>query len=475
MSDLSIFSETRGNSGNLPPHAIEMEMAVLGAMMIDREAVYKGMNILNDEVFYAKKHKLIFQTIRKLFSENEAIDHLTVFNELKRIDKAEEAGGAAYLIELTQNLDTAANFEYYARVVLERSILRELISTSNKISSDAHNAKDDALTILDRAERCIFEITERHIKKSYVDLRKAVNDAMEYIDSIHSKDFLKEFAVPTGYYDMDNLLGGFQNSDMIILAARPSMGKTAFALNLARNAADHVPVALFSLEMNTQQLVLRLLSAEAQVESQGVRTGKLPPNKSQKLARGAAKLVEIPMYIDDTPALSVLEITAKARRLKNEQKIGFIVIDYLQLMQSHERMDSREREISHISRSLKALAKELNLPILALAQLNRAVESRQDKKPQLSDLRESGSIEQDADVVMFIHRPEYYGMKVDKDGTSLENVAEIIVAKHRNGPTGDVKLTFRKDFGRFESAELQRRYDELPQSTNMPPEEDFPI
>lgn len=457
------------------PSAEEIEMAVLGAMMIDKETVYKGMHILNEEVFYSGKHRNIFIAIRNLFKLNEGIDHFTVFSELKRLGKDEDSGGASYLIELTQNIDSPANFEYYARIVLEKSILRELISVSHEIAAEAYTSKQDALSILSAAERKIFEITEKHIKKTYVDLKTAVNEAMDYLDSIHSKDFLSQVAVPTGYYDLDALLGGFQKSDMLILAARPSMGKTAFALNLARKAVEHVPTVVFSLEMSAQQLVLRLLCAEAELESHKVRTGKLPMNLTQKLARSASKLVEFPMYIDDTPALSILEITAKARRLKNEKNIGFIIIDYLQLMTSHERMDSREREISHISRSLKALAKELNIPIMALAQLNRAVESRQDKRPQLSDLRESGSIEQDADVVMFIHRPEYYGMKTDKDGNSLEGIAEIIVAKHRNGPTDDVKLVFLKDFGKFESSDLQRRYDELPQQTSTPPEEDFPI
>ncbi|MCU7517896.1 MAG: replicative DNA helicase, partial [Ignavibacteria bacterium] len=344
-----------------------------------------------------------------------------------------------------------------------------------EIAQSAYEGSEDAFDLLDRAERQIFEITEAHMKKSYSQMNKAVIEAMEYIELIHSKKH-QQFAVPTGFYQLDDMLGGFQKSDLIIIAARPSMGKTAFALSLARNAAvDHkVPVAIFSLEMATIQMVIRMICSEARLNAHLVRTGKLPNEEGPKLSRNIHKLSEAPIFIDDSPSQTILEIRAKCRRLKAEKKLGLIMIDYLQLMNASSKMESREREISHISRSLKALAKELNIPVIALAQLNRAVESRNDKRPMLSDLRESGSIEQDADVVMFIHRPEYYGMKQDADGNSLEGVAEIIVGKQRNGPTGDVRLKFFKDYARFENLELVRHIEEANQQPTTI-EEDYPI
>jgi replicative DNA helicase len=300
---------------------------------------------------------------------------------------------------------------------------------------------------------------------------RAVRDALEYIEAIHSKTNMK-FSVPTGFYELDDMLGGFQKSDFIIIAARPSMGKTAFALSLARNAAiDHkIPVGIFSLEMSTMQLIIRMLCAEGRLNAHLVRTGKLPSEDGMKLSKNAHKLIEAPVYVDDTPAQTVLEIRAKARRLKAEKNIGMIIIDYLQLMQGPSNAESREREISHISRSLKSLAKELNIPVVALAQMNRAVETRTDKRPQLSDLRESGSIEQDADVVVFLYRPEYYGIKTDQDGNSLEGVTEVIVGKQRNGPTGDVRLAFIKEYARFENLAHARQLEEY---SIVPTDEDI--
>jgi replicative DNA helicase len=300
---------------------------------------------------------------------------------------------------------------------------------------------------------------------------RAVRDALEYIEAIHSQSQQK-FSVPTGFYELDEILGGFQKSDLAIVAARPSMGKTAFALTLARNAAvDHeIPVGIFSLEMSTMQLIIRLLCAEGKLNAHLVRTGKLPHAEGVKLSKNAHKLIEAPIYVDDSPAQTVLEIRAKARRLKVEKNVGMIIIDYLQLMQGHAKAESREREISHISRSLKSLAKELNIPVIALSQLNRAVESRTDKRPQLSDLRESGSIEQDADVVIFLNRPEYYGIEKDANGESLEGVAEVIVGKQRNGPTGSVKLAFIKDYARFENLAKARQIEEY---ASLPEDEDI--
>lgn len=799
-----------------PPAAPEVEMAVLGAMMIEKEAVPKGIELLTPESFYMKEHRLIFEAMRVLFEANEPIDIVTLYEELKRNGQIEQAGGAQYLSKLTQNISSAANIEYHAKIVLEKHILRSLITASMEVAKSAYEGQEDAFDLLDEAERKIFQITEEHLKKSYSSMDKVVHDAMEYIEMIHSKK-QQQFSVPTGFYMLDDMLGGFQKSDLVIIAARPSMGKclgkgtpvlmydgsikavedvkagdklmgddskprnvlslargremmywvrqkhgmdyrvneshilslkrsrtegahingevlnievkdyllksekwksnykgykaaidfpyqdvpidpyllglwlgdgksdssriytqdkevvefldeyaenhgqhvsvynksgkcpaytvtggrsqaardnsfqaelhelgllnnkhipqiylsnnrsirlqllaglidsdgyvnkgdgdtveitskiellarqvkflcdslgcrtslepkkacisstgfegsywrvrfngnideipvrlarkqgkawtdtrnfqvtgitveqdkvddyygfeidgnhlfllgdctvthnTAFALSLARNAAiDHkVPVAIFSLEMATIQMVIRMICAEARVNAHLVRTGKLPMEDAHKLALKIHKLREAPIYIDDTPSQTILEIRAKTRRLKAEKKIGLIMIDYLQLMNASTKMESREREISHISRSLKALAKELNIPVIALAQLNRAVESRTDKRPMLSDLRESGSIEQDADVVMFIHRPEYYGMKVDADGNSLEGVSEIIVGKQRNGPTGDVRLKFFKDYARFENLELVRHIEEA--SVQPGKEEDFPI
>jgi len=444
-----------------PPAVPEIEAAVLGAMLIEKEAVSKALELLTSDSFYLKEHKLIFEAMVHLFQATEPIDTVTLYNELKKREKLEEAGGIVYISKLAQNISSAANIEYHAKIILEKEILRGLITTSHNIARDAYSGTEDAFDLLDQAERSIFEITEKHLKKSFQGMDKSVREALEYIEAIHSNSDNK-FAVPTGFYELDELLGGFQKSDLIIIAARPSMGKTALALTLARNAAiDHkVPVGLFSLEMSTMQLVIRMLCAEGRLNAHQVRTGKLPHEEGVKLSRNAHKLIEAPIYVDDTPSQSILEIRAKARRLKVEKNIGIIMIDYLQLMTGPAKAESREREISQISRSLKALAKELNIPVIALAQLNRAVESRNDKRPQLSDLRESGSIEQDADVVLFLNRPEIYGIMKDENGNSNEGVAEVIIGKQRNGPIGDVRLAFIKEYARFENLAHARQIEE---------------
>ncbi len=446
--------------GLKPPAVPEIEMSVLGAMMIEKEAVPKAMELLTHESFYIPSHRVIYEAMITLFNSQIPIDTVTLYEELKKSGKLEEAGGAVYLSKLSQNIASAANIEYHAKIVVEKQILRSLITTSHEIARTAYEGAEDAFDLLDTAERKIFEITEEHLTQSYTGMDRAVRNALEYIEAIHSKKN-QRFSVPTGFYKLDEMLGGFQKSDLIIIAARPSVGKTAFALNLARNAAvDHkVPIAIFSLEMATIQLVIRLLCAEGRLNAHLVRTGKLPHDEGIKLSRNAHKLIEAPIYIDDMPAQTILEIRAKTRRLKAEKNIGMIIIDYLQLMQGPPNVDSREREISHISGSLKALAKELDIPVIALAQLNRSVEARTDKTPQLSDLRESGSIEQDADVVMFLSRPEVHGMKTDKDGNSMEGVAEIIIGKQRNGPTGEVRLRFIKEYARFENEEQFRHVD----------------
>lgn len=454
-----------------PPAAPEIEASVLGAMMIEKEAVPKALELLKPESFYIKAHQLIFEAALSLFESGEPIDTVTLYEELKKREQIDDVGGAVYLSKLSQEISSAANIEYHAKIILEKQILRGLITSSHEIAKAAYEGTNDAFDILDQAERRIFEITESHLTQSYQGMDKAVRDALEYIEAIHSQSHQK-FSVPTGFYELDEILGGFQKSDLVIIAARPSMGKTALALSLARNAAveHNVPVGIFSLEMSTMQLIIRLLCAEGKLNAHLVRTGKLPTEEGVKLSRNAHKLIEAPIYVDDSPAQTVLEIRAKARRLKVEKNVGMIIIDYLQLMQGPSKSESREREISHISRSLKSLAKELNIPVIALAQLNRAVEARSDKKPQLADLRESGSIEQDADVVMFLTRPEYYGIMKDEDGNSLEGVAEVIIGKQRNGPTGTIQLAFIKEYARFENLAHARQIEEF---ASMPEDEDI--
>ncbi len=464
------------NGGNKPPAAVEVEESVLGAMLLEPEAVPKALEILRPEHFYDKKNSIIFDAMISLFEANEPIDTVSLFEELRKENKLNSVGGAAYISKLTQNISSAANIEYHARIVLEKWILRKLITSSVEIASEAYQANEDVFDILDSAETRIFQITEAGLRESYKSMDKAVKEAIEHIEAIHSKSISK-ISTPSGFFALDDMLGGFQKSDLIIVAARPSMGKTAFALSAARNAAvEHgVPIAIFSLEMSTNQLVTRLICAEARINAHSVRTGKFKAEDGPKISRTAHKLSKAPIYIDDTPAQTVLEIRAKARRLKAEKNIGLIIIDYLQLMSSSARMESREREISTISRSLKALAKELNIPVIALSQLNRAVESRSDKRPMLSDLRESGSIEQDADVVIFLNRPEVYQIMQDSEGNSTEGIAEVIVGKQRNGPVGEIKLLFVKEYARFENLELVHSPFQPSQEVESLNDEDMPI
>ncbi|MBL1212655.1 MAG: replicative DNA helicase [Ignavibacteriae bacterium] len=443
------------------PAAVEVEMAVLGAMILDNESVPKAFEVLKPEYFFDKKHRLIFEAMNSLYESNEPIDNVSLYEELRKdsnekINKVEESGGATYISKLSEDISSAANIDYHARVVLEKWILRQLINTAMDIAGSAYEGNRDVFDLLDEAESKIFTISEEGTKESFTSMEKAVKEALELIEAIHSKN-VSSFSVATGYFNLDDMLGGFQKSDLIIVAARPSMGKTAFALSVARNAAiDHgVPIAIFSLEMSTTQLATRLISAEARINAHSVRTGKFRAEEGAKISRTVHKLSKAPIYIDDSPGLTILELRSKARRLKTEKNLGLIIVDYLQLVTSSVRVESREREISIISRSLKALAKELNVPVVALSQLNRAVESRADKKPMLSDLRESGSIEQDADVVMFLYRPEVYGItQYPNDNMSTEGVAEVIVGKQRNGPTGEARLKFIKDYARFENLDL---------------------
>jgi replicative DNA helicase len=399
-----------------------------------------------------------------LFERSEPVDLITLTEELRRRGDLEKIGGEYYLTELTTKVSSAANIEYHAHIVLERALMRQLIHSSSEVINRAYSETEDALGLLDEAEQKIFDISEQRMKKSFVTMDNAIHKTMELLESIHGKhDGVT--GVPSGFGQLDEKTGGFQNSDLVIVAGRPSQGKTAFALSVARNAALHhtkpTSVGIFSLEMSTQQLVMRLMCAEARVDAHKVRTGRLPEDEWKKLSMSVGGLYKAKMFIDDTPGLALLELRAKARRLKVEHDIGLIIVDYLQLMQGPRNAQSREQEISAISRSLKSLAKELNIPVIALSQLNRSVESRNDKRPALSDLRESGAIEQDADVVIFVHRPEMFGF-TEQDGEATEGLAEIIIGKQRNGPTDTVKLQFIKQYARFENRETIRREMLLP-------------
>lgn len=443
--------------GRIPPQAVEIEMAVLGAMLIEKDAVSRAVEVLQPEDFYKPAHQKIFETITTLFDRSEPVDLITTVEELRRRGTLDTVGGPAYITELTQRVTTAANVEFHAHIILEKSLMRSLIGASADVSSRAFSETEDPLELLDEAESKIFQISERRMRKTFTPLKVAIYDALHVLESIHGKH-QGVTGVPTGFPDLDALTGGFQRSDLIIVAGRPSQGKTALALALARNAGLHhekkTAIGLFSLEMSKEQLVIRMLASEGRVNAHKLRTGKLPDEDWRQMSRAAGRLAEAKLFIDDTPALSILELRAKARRLKVEHGIGMIVVDYLQLVHGPRNAENREREISWISRSLKALAKELDIPVIALSQLNRSPETRADKRPLLSDLRESGAIEQDADLVMFVHRPEMFGLKEmkDDDGNilSTEGLAEIIIGKQRNGPTGTVRLYFHREYAGFE-------------------------
>jgi len=438
----------------LPPQDIEAEMAVLGAMFLESEAVGKAVEILDESSFYKTAHQKIFKTAVELYDHQEPIDVITMADALKKKGQLEEVGGNYYLIQLSEKVPSAANVEYYAKIVLEKSLLRRLITITTTITNRAYDHKGDIYALLDSVEKEIFVLSDRRLKKGFVSIYQTMHETFEKIESFHGKQG-GVTGVPSGFVELDSMTSGFQNSDLIIVAGRPSMGKTAFCLNVARNAAvEHgVAVGIFSLEMAAYQLAMRMLCSEARVDSHAVRTGKLPKEEWQKLSISVGILAEAPIYIDDTPAMNILEIKAKARRLKYEKNIGLLIIDYMQLVHGPAGSESRQQEISAISQALKALAKELNIPVIALSQLSRAVESRGgDRRPMLSDLRESGAIEQDADVVIFIYRPEVYGR------TEEEGIAEIIIGKQRSGPIGSVKLAFVKEYVLF--ANLTRIYDE---------------
>lgn len=460
-------------NGLVPPQSVDVERSILGAMMIDKTSVSKVIEIIGDRTledspFYREQHTHIYRAILSLDDISEPIDLLSVTNQLRQDGKLEMCGGSAYLVELTSEVITTANVEAHAKIVLEKHVAREIIRTCEEIKLRAFMGEEDTFDLLDQAEGALFRLSESKHRKSFQHMKGLAFEAVEQLEKIHGQA-TGITGVTSGLRDLDNLTSGWQKSDLIILAARPSQGKTALSLTFARNAAmmpekeKRTGVAYFSLEMGAMQLVLRLLCAEAKVDMQRARKGQLNDEEWRKISMAIGKLSEAPIFIDDTAAITPLEVRAKCRRLKSQENIGLVVIDYLQLMGSSRHMDSREREISTISRSLKALAKELNIPVIALSQLNRSVETRKAGRPMLSDLRESGAIEQDADIVMFIYRPETYGIETDENGYSTEGVAEIIVGKQRNGPIDDVKVAFVKQYARFEDSTANiPGFDEAP-------------
>ncbi len=447
----SSIADTLG--GRAIPWSNEAEQAVLGAMMLDQDAALRASELLDDSLFYRESHRRLFRAMRRLTEQRVVIDHITLRDELSRTGELEEAGGVGFLAELLDAVPTAANLEFHVRIVREKAILRQLIEASTAVIQQVYEGTTTASDLLDSAESRIFHISQTRQIEGFSRLKEMLWPTMERIELLH-KSGKRITGVPSGFLDLDELTSGFQKSELIIVAARPSMGKTAFCLNLAAHAAieGHTGVAVFSLEMSKEALVQRLLCAEGMVDAQRVRRGMLSDADFTRLARAAGVLSGCPIWIDDQPSLTLLEMRSKARRLRMENEIGLVIVDYLQLMRSPGYAENRVQEISDISRSLKGLARELEIPVIALSQLSRASEQRGgDRKPILSDLRDSGAIEQDADVVIFIHRPEMYEGKTDKEGNSLEGKAEVMVAKHRNGPTGHINLTFHKQFTRFDN------------------------
>jgi replicative DNA helicase len=441
------MAETEASSHKLPPQNIEAEQSVLGGVLIENEAVHKVMEILTAEDFYRDAHRKIYDALMDLAERDEPADLITLTNELRKKEHLDSVGGASYVTSLIDSVVTAANIEYYAKIVKEKAILRKLIDTSTEIITHSYEDRSDVEGLLDEAERAIFEISENRVKPSFYSIRDIVKQSFKTIERLYEKKELVT-GVPSGYRDLDQRTAGFQPSDLIIVAGRPSMGKTAFCLNVAQYAAieKRIPVAIFSLEMSKEQIVIRMLCSEAQVEGTRLRTGFLSESDWPRLTLAAGNLSDAPIFIDDAAALSVLELRAKARRLNAEHGLGMIMIDYLQLMRGRAKVESRQQEISEISRSLKALAKELNVPVIAVSQLSRRTEERQGMRPQLSDLRESGAIEQDADVIVFIYRDEVYNRSEDNPNRGK---AEIIIGKQRNGPTGKIELAFLEKFTTF--------------------------
>jgi len=431
----------------MPPQNLEAEMAVLGSMLIEETAISYAMEILDGFSFYNDSHRRIFEGMVKLYSENKAVDIVTLIEELKKTGDLDKVGGPAYITNLTTVVPTAANVTHYAAIVKEKSILRNLISAATNIISESYESHGEVAKILDKAERIIFDISSKKVESSFVPLKEIIKDSIETIDQLYQKK-AHVTGIPTGFSDFDSITAGLHPSDLIVFAGRPSMGKSALVSSIAEHVgvAEKIPLVIFSLEMSKEQFVQRMLCSHARVNAHNVRTGFLSQTDWPKLTNAAGKLSDAPIYIDDTAGLSVLELRAKARRLKSQRNIQLIIVDYLQLMQGMPGSENRQQEISEISRSLKALARELSVPVIAVSQLSRAVESRQDRRPQLSDLRESGAIEQDADLVGLLLREEYYNPTEENRG-----IAEVIIAKQRNGPVGSIKLVFIKDYVKFDN------------------------
>lgn len=429
----------------VPPQNIEAEQSVLGAMLLEREAIFRVMEFLKPEDFYRDSHRIIYEVILELAETGQPVDLITVTNSLRDKGELEKIGGVTYVATLANLVPTAANAEYYARIVEEKALSRALISVTTRISARGYEGSENPEELLDEAERSILELAQRRSTDSFTPIKDILIKTFEDIEHIYNNRG-KITGVPTGFIELDNMTNGFQAGDLAILAARPSMGKTAFAILCGQYAAlkHQIPVAIFSLEMSKEQLVQRMLCSEAMVDAHKVRTGNIADEDWGKLSEAARHLSRAPIYLDDTGAATVREVRSKCRRLKVEKGLGLVIIDYLQLMTGGKRIENRQQEIADISRKLKGLAKELHVPVLALSQLSRAVESRTDKRPMMSDLRESGSIEQDADIIMFIYRDEYYNPDSEKKG-----IAEIIMAKQRNGSVGSVELGFFKEFVKF--------------------------
>lgn len=437
--------------GKVPPQAIDMEEAVLGAIMLEKEAVITILDILKPESFYKESHQKIFKAVSDLSAKEYPVDLYTVTEELKAHNELESVGGPLYLTQLTSKVVSAANVDYHARIVAQKYIQRELIRVSTEIQTRSFDDTTDVMELLDFSENALFQIAEGNIKREVSPINMVIKEAIKEIEEAGKrKDSM--VGIPSGFTSLDRLTSGWQKSELVIIAARPSMGKTAFALSMARNMAiNHgKKVAIFSCEMSSVQLVNRLIIAEADIPGDKIRNGRLNEEEWKQLDSRIKKLVQAPIFIDDTPAISIFELRAKCRRLMAQHKLDIVIVDYLQLMSGPENAGSREQEVSNISRSLKSIAKELNVPILALSQLNRSIEMRGGtKRPLLSDLRESGAIEQDADMVVFIHRQDKFGILTFEDGSSTKGIAEIILAKNRNGPVDDVKLKFREDRAQF--------------------------
>jgi len=447
--------ETDFSLHRIPPQNLEAEQSVLGGILLDNQGLNPVLEVITSRDFYSEAHRRIFEAMINLSERGEPVDLITLSSILKDRTQLDKAGGAAYLAGLVDNVPSAANIAHYAKIVKEKAILRGLINTATEILGKTYAPGADVDTVLDEAEQAIFEISEKKIRPAFFPIKDIVKDSFRTIEDLYARKELIT-GVPTGFEKVDDLTSGLQDSDLIIIAGRPSMGKTAFALNIAEFVGIHrgLPVCLFSLEMAKEQIAMRMLAATAKVDSQRIRKGFLGETDWPKLTTAAGILSEAPIFIDDTAAITVLEMKAKARRLKAEHGLGLVIIDYLQLMRSSAAKDSREQEISEISRSLKALAKELSVPVIALSQLNRKVEDRTNRRPQMADLRESGAIEQDADVIAFIYRDEVYNKAEDNPEKGM---AEVIIAKQRNGPIGTVKLAFLEKFTSFEN--LARRGD----------------